>query len=197
MFENRREFFVRQHAALLKLTGAYDIIDPQTQQVIGTAVEVPPTWAKYARLMVNKALLPTAVHLKSNGSDRPILSLRKSPGFFTNSVTVTDGNGKELGSFKSKAFSLGGRFSLVGPGGAQLGEVQGNWKGWDFTFKDAKGKELGKVTKKWAGLGKELFTTADSYMIALNENVGANTGLAALLLAAGLAVDLVFKESSN
>ncbi len=197
MFENRKEFFVRQHAALLKLTGAYDILDPQTKQVIGTAIEVPPTWAKYARLLVNKALLPTALHLKSNGSDRPVLSLHKKPSFFSQSVTVTDGNGKQLGAFKSKAFSLGGRFSLLGPGGAQVGEVQGNWRGWDFTFRDVNGKELGKVTKKWAGLGKELFTTADHYLIVLNDGVSSGAGLGALLLAAGLAVDLVFKEHSN
>lgn len=135
--------------------------------------------------------------MRSNGSDRPILSLHRTPGFLSQSVTVTDGNGKQLGAFKSKAFSLGGRFSLLGPGGARLGEVQGNWKGWDFTFRDAQGKELGKVTKKWAGLGRELFTTADSYLIVLNDNVGSNAALAALLLAAGLAVDLVFKEHSN
>ena len=52
--------------------------------------------------------------------------------------------------------------------------------------------ELGLITKKWAGLGKELFTTADNYMISLHGSPDAETSL--LLLAAGLAVDTVFKE---
>ena len=53
---------------------------------------------------------------------------------------------------------------------------------------------LGTVTKKWAGIGRELFTSADNYMIALSDASQANPGVAALLLAAGLAIDIVFKE---
>ncbi len=45
---------------------------------------------------------------------------------------------------------------------------------------------------KWAGLGKELFTSADNYIISLNEEHSPEN--AALLLAAGLAVDTVYKE---
>jgi hypothetical protein len=56
---------------------------------------------------------------------------------------------------------------------------------------------LGKVTKKWAGLGKEMFTTADSYMIALSDRVSASDGTSTLLLAAGLAVDLALKEHAR
>jgi hypothetical protein len=52
------------------------------------------------------------------------------------------------------------------------------------------------VTKKWAGLGKELFTTADNYVISLTDLGGAGQGASALLLAAGLAIDVVFKEQS-
>jgi len=50
------------------------------------------------------------------------------------------------------------------------------------------------VTKKWAGIGKELFTTADNYVISLNETAGRNQESVAMLLAAGLAVDTVYKE---
>jgi hypothetical protein len=51
------------------------------------------------------------------------------------------------------------------------------------------------VTKKWAGLGKELFTSADNYVISLTDISAGNPGASALLLAAGLAIDIVFKES--
>ena len=55
-------------------------------------------------------------------------------------------------------------------------------------------KELARVTKKWAGLGKELFTSADNYIVALSDSEVHSDRQAALLLAAGLAIDTVFKE---
>jgi uncharacterized protein YxjI len=72
-----------------------------------------------------------------------------------------------------------------------VAEVKGDWKGWTFTFLGPDGREIGSVTKKWAGVGKELFTSADNYMITLQEVSPAN---ASLLLAAGIAIDVVFKE---
>ena len=76
----------------------------------------------------------------------------------------------------------------------QVAEVKGNWKGWDFRFLSKSGREIGTVTKKWAGLGKELFTSADNYVISLTDLGGAGQGASALLLAAGLSIDIVFKE---
>jgi hypothetical protein len=51
------------------------------------------------------------------------------------------------------------------------------------------------VTKQWAGLGKELFTSADNYVIALDERLPVAPEAAALLLAAGLAIDTVYNEN--
>ena len=50
------------------------------------------------------------------------------------------------------------------------------------------------MTKKWAGVGRELFTSADNYVIAVNEVARGQAAVVPLLLAAGLAVDIVFKE---
>jgi uncharacterized protein YxjI len=76
----------------------------------------------------------------------------------------------------------------------QVAQVKGDWKGWNFQLLDAQGNQLGVITKKWAGIGRELFTSADNYMIALNDAADTNAGNAVLLLAAGLAIDVVFKE---
>jgi uncharacterized protein YxjI len=51
---------------------------------------------------------------------------------------------------------------------------------------------MGTVTKKWGGLGRELFTSADNYVIEVKESGAAN----ALLIAAALAIDIVFKEKN-
>lgn len=197
MLQDRRQFFVRQQAALFKLAGAYDILDPATQQHLATATEVPPTWAKYLRLIVNKGLLPTSLEVRQADAPRPFLALHRRPGLLSHRVDVEDGEGRAIGFFQTKGFSLTPVVYLHGPDGQRVGEVKGNWKGWDFTCRDLQGRELGRVTKKWAGIGKELFTTADSYVVSIAEEVPATGPLAQLLLATGLAIDLALKEHAN
>jgi len=62
-----------------------------------------------------------------------------------------------------------------------------------FKFLDPSGAEIGTVTKKWAGICKGMFTTADTYMISIDETKSDHkTDI--MLRAAGLAIDIVFKE---
>jgi uncharacterized protein YxjI len=193
MLLDRRTFFVKERVAVLRLTDTYDILDPESQQPIGIARDEPPSWAKMLRLVVKKALLPTTLNVYEDEAMPPVLAIHKRPALLRAKVQVTSG-GRPLGHFVSKLFSLGGGFFVFDAGGQQVAEVKGDWKGWNFKLLDAQGQELGVVTKKWAGIGKELFTSADRYMIALAENSGGNRDRAALLLAAGLAIDVVFKE---
>lgn len=72
--------------------------------------------------------------------------------------------------------------------------VQGNWTGWEFRFLTASGDELGVVSKKWAGVAKEFFTSADNYVVAVHH---PDSAAATLLLAAGLAIDTVHKEGGG
>jgi hypothetical protein len=44
----------------------------------------------------------------------------------------------------------------------QVVELKGDWKGWNFRALNKSGREPGTVTKEWAGLGRELFTSADN-----------------------------------
>ena len=191
MLLGRKTYFVRERVALMKLADTYDILDPETGLQLGLAKEEPPTWAKYLRLVVNKHFLPTTVNVYEQEGQPPVFSIRKSPSFLRSNVTVMDANGILVGRFKSKTFSIGTGFWVLDAQDQQVAEIKGDWKGWNFRFLDSGGRELGTVTKKWAGVGKELFTSADNYVIALSD---AAPSRALLLLAAGLAIDVVFKE---
>jgi len=186
-----RRIFVRERVAVLKLTDTYDLVDPESKAVIGIAWENVSGWIKGLRLIVNKSLLPTRIDVAPGEKQPPVLVIRRNVGFLRKKVTVSDGHGVQLGFFKSKLFSLGGGFFVFTPEGQQFAEVKGDWKGWNFKFLDASGKEMGVVTKKWAGLGKELFTSADNYIVEIKDGFSHN----ALLLAAAIAIDTVFKES--
>jgi len=55
-------------------------------------------------------------------------------------------------------------------------------------------RELASVSKKWAGLGKELFTSADNYMLSVNDGVAADSPVRILVMAAVMCIDMVLKE---
>ena len=59
--------------------------------------------------------------------------------------------------------------TVLGANDQPLCVLQGNWTSWDVEFM-AREHELARVTKKWAGLGKELFTTADNYMLSIKKS---------------------------
>lgn len=50
------------------------------------------------------------------------------------------------------------------------------------------------MTKKWAGLGKELFTSADNYVLQIADKVPADGPVRPLILAAVMCIDMVLKE---
>ena len=54
--------------------------------------------------------------------------------------------------------------------------------------------ELAKVSKKWAGLGKELFTSADNYMLEISDEVPPDNPVRQLILGAVMCIDMVLKE---
>jgi len=194
MLLGRTRYFVKEHVGVLKLTDTYDILDPETRQQVGSARDQPSGWAKFARLLLKKQFLPTTINVYESESSPPVLSIRKRPGFFRASVVVADATHAVLGRLQQKLLSLGGGRLVIDTTGKQVANITGDWKGWNFRFLDDAGVELGVVTKTWAGAGKELFTTADNYMIALSPGSDGTPHRAALLLAAGLAIDTVFKE---
>ena len=197
MLLNRRTFFVKERVAFIKLTDTYDIFDPESGQPIGIAKEEPPGWAKYGRLLVKKSFLPTVVNVYEDEESPPVVTLKRGFTFLRPKVHVTNAQGAAIGRFEGKLFSLGGGFFVCDPAGNRVAEIKGDWKGWNFQFLDASGNEIGVVTKQWAGFGKELFTSADNYMISLADAAPKGTDSAALLLAAGLAIDIVFKEGKG
>jgi uncharacterized protein YxjI len=193
---DRKTFFIRERVAIVKLSDTYDILDPETGAQIGVAKEKPGALIHLLRLLVNKRLLPTQVFVyqgsRPEDESRELFSLRRGINPLIPKVDICDTRGKSVGFLKGKLFSIGGGFSVFDAAGTRYAEVKGNWKGWNFQIKDLAGSELGTVTKKWAGLGKELFTSADNYMIALHAE--PDPAKAVLLLAAGLAIDTLYKE---
>jgi uncharacterized protein YxjI len=191
---NLKTFLVKERVGFLKLVDTFDIYDPATGAQVGIARENIGIVVKLLRVLINKRLLPTTVEVRDREEGRVLLTISRGVSLLRSHVTVTDSVGKRIGLFKSKLFSIGGGFHVLDGHEQPVAEIKGDWKGWNFRFLTPDGGEIGKVTKKWAGLGKEFLTSADNYVIALNETAAIRPDAAPLLLAAGLAIDTVFKE---
>lgn len=190
-----KQFVVKEHVGFLKLAEVFDIYDAATQAKVALARENSGGFITFLRLLINKKILPNTVTVTQGDENGPLLfQIRKPVTLFRSQVWVEDASGKKLGYFKSKFFSLGGGFWAYNDMDQQVAEVKGDWKGWNFKFLSAEGKELGLVTKQWGGIAKELFTSADTYAVSINDDAGADRNRTILLLAAALAIDIVYKE---
>ena len=196
MFD-KQQYFIREHVGMLKLADTYDILDPATQEQLAIAKEKPGALVHILRFLFDKQSLPTTlfVYGGSDADDESALlfSVKRPVTFFRTRVDVIDSEGQLVGYFKRKIMALKAKFMVYDSEDQQVAMVKGDWKGWNFSFLDADEQELGQVTKQWSGLGKELFTSADNYMISLTE--APNPHRVMLLLAAGLAIDIVIKEN--
>ena len=184
-----QQYLVKERTGMFKTANAYDIVDPTTQQPVGVAQEKPSLLLR----MIFKEKAPTAVEMR-DAQDQLVFTVRKPLTFFGRpKIRVFDAGGRELGYFVSKIFSIGGGFHVYAPDGRHLAEVSGNWRSKEFTLTTPDKQELGKVSKQWAGLAKELFTSADNYVVGVNGSV-TDPNTKTLLLAAALTIDMVLKE---
>jgi len=186
-------FLVREHVGLLKLHEAYDLLSADGT-TLGTAIERADTLRKLLKLVINKQMLPFTIEIVT-ADQNVLLRIRRPFTFLRSKVSVYDADGQRIGYFRQRLFSLGGAFDVFDDQDAQLASLKGDWKGWNFTFSDTGGQELGKVSKQWAGLAKELFTSADNYVVHIERSKITDVRHVQLLLAAALCIDMVLKEN--
>jgi uncharacterized protein YxjI len=191
---NQNLFLVKEHVGVFKAANNYDVFDPQSGSKVMECRE-PNLGAisKLLRFTDYKQMTPFDVHVTDNDG-RSVLRVRRGVSFFLSKVEVLDGGDRAVGGFHQKLFSIGGAFSMVDTRGNPLCDLKGKWRNRDFTvFKN--GREIARVARKWSGFGKELFTSADNYMLSIDPNaVPAASPLRPLILGAVLCVDMVLKE---
>ena len=190
---NRNLFFIKEHVGMFKAANNYDIHDPSNQEIIMTCREEKlGVFTKLLRFTDYKRMTPFNVEIKTSAGEK-VLSVKRGISIFLSTVEVFDENEKLVGKFKQKFFSIGGKFNVLDSNNVVLCTLKGKWTSWDFKFvKD--GAELAHVSKKWAGLGKELFTSADNYMLSIDEQVPNDSPNRLLILAAVMCIDMVLKE---
>jgi uncharacterized protein YxjI len=186
-------FFVKEHTGIFKASNNYDIFDPQSGQKIMECRE--PNlgfFAKIFRFTDYKRMTPFEVQVTTPEGHK-VLTVQRGISIFLSKVEVKDDAGNTVGYFKQKLFSIGGKFDVFDANEQKVCSLRGKWTSWDFRFVQGE-TELASVSKKWAGLGKELFTSADNYMLTIHDTVPRDSTVRVLILAAVLCIDMVLKE---
>ena len=191
---NSNLFLVKEHAGLFKAANNFDIYNPQTnEQVLQCREDRLGIFTKLLRFTDYKRMTPFDIEVRTP-SGQPVLSVRRGISIFLSKVDVLDGDGgRRIGGFKQKLFSIGGAFTVLNETDQPICQLKGKWTGWDFRFMAAD-QELAHVSKKWSGIGKELFASADNYVLSISEHVPPNSQIRQLILAAVLCIDMVLKE---
>lgn len=190
---NQNLYFVKEHVGMFKAANNYDIYNPSTQHMIMTCREENlGIITKILRFTDYKRATPFSIEIKTASGEK-VLTITRGVALFLSTVQVFDENDALVGKFKQKLFSIGGKFDVLDANERVVCTLKGKWTGWDFKFIQDE-KELAHVNKKWSGIGKELFTSADNYMLEINHNVPANDPVRLLILAAVMCIDMVIKE---
>lgn len=191
---NKNIFLVKEHVAMFKAANSFDIFDAESNEIIMNCREENlGFFTKIFRFTDYKRMTPFNIDIKTP-SGQKILTVRRGVSFFLSKVEVLDENGMLIGKFKQKFLSIGGKFEVFDASERALCMLKGKWTSWDFKFVSHDNKEFATVTKKWAGFGKEFFTSADNYVLQINNEVPENHPLRQLILAAVMCIDLVLKE---
>ena len=190
------KFMIKEKVKFFKSHQTYDIFDFETEEHVGTAEEKISGLIKTLRWFINKALMPTKVEIRDE-EDALVFQIKRGAVFFRARVDVLNADGELIGYFKSKLFSFGGGFWVYDKKDRQFAEVKGNFIGFNYRILTPEGDELGKVTKKWGGMAKELFTSADTYMIDIDEDLHDQPVAKMLVLAAAISIDIIFKSNKG
>jgi uncharacterized protein YxjI len=185
---------VSQKTKLIELTNEYAVHDGQGQQ-IGAVVQVGQSAVKKAvRLFSNLDQFLTH-RLEVRDARGPVLVLTRPAKIVRSRIVVERPDGVPLGEIVQANVFGRIRFDLVA-GGQVVGAIQAeNWRAWDFAVLDAAGTEVARITKKWEGLARTMFTTADRYVVLVHYRLPEP--LASMVIASALTVDTALKQDER
>jgi len=180
-----------QKAKIIEMTNEYRVFDAAGTEV-GSIREVEQSTTKKAvRLFsgVDQFLTHKLGVYELDG--RTVMMLERPSKLVKSKIRVSDAAGTVRGAILQDNVVGPKHFALVDGTGAWIGSIDGeNWMSWDFAIHDAAGAEVGRVTKQWAGILKEGYTTADTYVLEIEAEVPPDLRLLMLASAAGLDVAL-------
>jgi uncharacterized protein YxjI len=193
---SRDVLVINQKPKLVELTNEYRILDESGNEIGQIREEGQSKAKKLLRLVSSVDQFLTHRLSVYDKEDGKVLELVRPAKLLKSTVEVSDGGGGRVGRIVQQNVLGKKRFSLEGSGEEPIGSINAeNWRAWDFAIEDQQGNEVGRITKKWAGLLREAFTTADHYV--LNITGEASPDLRLLMLASAAGIDVALKQDDT
>ena len=189
-----QELIVKQEMEHLE---AFTGLETQNRYSVSTPDGNPLLYAYeesgfFSRIFLKKNR-PLSIHVIDNNKDR-ILTASRSFFLFFSPLDIQDETGHKIGSLRRRFSILNRRFEFEDSTGKIIAEMRGpRLRPNTFMIYNKKEEEIGRVTKQWSGIGREVFSDADTFNVQIDSNK-TNRDFAMLILASSIAVDLDFFE---
>ncbi len=192
-FFEGNEYFIDEKVNFLKFENVYRVYNEKAEN-IGMIKQKLTTGQKALRLLLNKKMLPFMLEI-IDSKDALQATLSRGWTFWMSKITVTAPDGTVMGSIQQKFKLFKPTFRISDPSGDLVAEITGDWKAWNFSIKNPEGDEIGRISKKWGGAMRELFTSADKYNVSINPEYPEEENKIAIICSA-ITIDMVLKEQS-
>ncbi|NQU42918.1 scramblase [bacterium] len=99
------------------------------------------------------------------------LTVKRPFRFYFHRVDVQGPSGEAMGSVERKFSWLRRMYRVLDPAGREIYTIIGPiLHPWTFRILENE-TEVGRISKKWSGLGKEFFTDADTFSVTFPDNL--------------------------
>lgn len=192
----RNVLVIEQKPKFVELTNEYRVLDEAGREIGVIRQEGQSKARKLLRLVSSVDQFLTHRLSMYDAAGGKVLDIVRPAKVLKSRVQVLDGAGTERGWIVQENVVGKKRFGLQGTGGERLGSINAeNWRSWDFAIEDAGGREVGRITKRWAGILREGFTTADRYL--LHVAIEVPTDLRLLMFASAAGIDTALKQDDT
>jgi uncharacterized protein YxjI len=190
---NKGLFLVKEHLGLFKVANNYDIYDPATGEIVMECREdhLGPI-TTLLRATRYKRMTPFDIEIRTR-SGAQIVRVTRGISMVLSKVSVFDENDQLIGGFQQKLRVIGSAFDVLDVNDTPVCTLKGKWTGWKFKFMAGE-TQLAHVSKKWPGISREMFTSADNYVLEISDHVPEDSEVRMLILAAVMCIDMVLKE---
>ena len=191
-FFEGNDYFIDEKVGLLRFANSYKVYDAQGLQ-LGEITQTLTGWQKLLRLVANKKMLPFTLQIVDmNGAVQAVIS--RGWTFWMSKISVQDANGNVLGYIRQKFKLLKPSFSITDNLDNVIATIKGDWRAWNFNITDPAENNIGSISKKWNGILKEAFTTADKYVVSIVPEYAEDVKKI-VIVSGAITIDMVLKES--
>jgi uncharacterized protein YxjI len=192
---DRNRFVIKEQSKMFSSRSSYEILD-ETGKPLGNArPKVGALWSTLG-LVLGKDRVPLTIEVRAAGSDAPVFAVRRR-GLLFRKVEVVDGEGRVVGTYKAKWLSLAGGFHVYDQDGKHVADIKGKLLKSEYRILSPSGAEIGAVSRKWGGWGRELFTSNDTYGVEVSGPAAEDRKAKMVILGAALAIDAIFKAGGK